>query len=257
MMNREQREERLLELARAMLREGAETAVFTGAGMSTDSGLPDFRSKGGVWTNVDPMELATATAMRGNYERFHEFYAFRFEQMQGAQPNEGHRILADWERRGIAGCIITQNVDGLHAAAGSEVVYELHGSVGKVRCMECGSPSTQEKFTAGELCTFCGGKLRPGVVLFGEGLPVEALDASWRAAEEADVFIVLGSSLQVSPANQLPEVAKRAGALLAICNRDITPLDRMADYQTDEGIADFLRSLDGVLRTEASRLATE
>ena len=244
---KQEKTEAFKELVRAMSKKGARTVVFTGAGMSTDSGLPDFRSKGGVWTKVDPMELATASAMRGNYERFHEFYAFRFEQMRDAKPNEGHKILADWENRGLVQCIVTQNVDGLHAAAGSRTIYELHGSVGKVRCMDCGAPSTQEAFIAGERCTFCGGRLRPGVVLFGEGLPMEVLDASWRASEEADVFIVLGSSLQVSPANQLPEEAKRAGAFLAICNRDITPLDALADYRTDEGIGDFLRELDACL----------
>ena len=235
-------------LVRAMSEECARTVVFTGAGMSTDSGLPDFRSKGGVWTKVNPMELATTSAMRDNYERFHEFYALRFEQMRDAKPNEGHIILADWEKRGYVRCIVTQNVDGLHAEAGSRTIYELHGSVGKVRCMECSAPSTQEAFIAGERCTFCGGRLRPGVVLFGEGLPEAALDASWRESEAADVFIVLGSSLQVSPANQLPEVAKRAGAFLAICNRDFTPLDGMADYRTSEGIGRFLHELDACLQ---------
>lgn len=234
-------------VASGMRQGGAKTVVFTGAGMSTDSGLPDFRSKGGVWTNVDPMELATTSAMRGNYERFHEFYAFRFEQMRDAAPNEGHRILADWERRGLVSCIVTQNVDGLHAAAGSGTIHELHGSVGKVRCMECGSGATQQDFIDGKPCVLCGGRLRPGVVLFGEGLPEDALGASWNAAEEADVFLVLGSSLQVSPANQLPAIAKRAGALLAICNRDITPMDYLADYRTSDGIADFLGALDALL----------
>lgn len=223
------------------------TVVFTGAGMSTDSGLPDFRSKDGLWKNVDPMELATSSAMRCDYERFHAFYSHRFEQMRDAAPNTGHKILADWEARGLLSCIVTQNVDGLHSAAGSKKIYELHGSVDKVRCMDCGAPATQENFIEGKPCARCGGRLRPGVVLFGEGLPEDALDASWNASEDAKVFIVLGSSLQVSPANQLPMAAKRAGALLAICNRDATPLDRMADYRTGEGIADFLRELDALL----------
>lgn len=227
--------------------KGGRTVAFTGAGMSTDSGLPDFRSKNGVWSNVDPMELATTSAMRENYERFHEFYSYRFEQMRGAKPNEGHLILAKWERQGLLDCVVTQNVDGLHAAAGSKKIYELHGSVGKVRCMACGYPATQEDFIAGRLCVKCGSRTRPGVVLFGEGLPADALDASWRAAEGADVLIVLGSSLQVSPANQLPIVAKRAGALIAICNRDITPMDDLADYRTNEGISDFLKELDALL----------
>ncbi|MDL2264296.1 NAD-dependent deacylase [Synergistaceae bacterium OttesenSCG-928-I11] len=235
------------DIAREMRATPGGTVVFTGAGMSTDSGLPDFRSKDGLWKNVDPMELATTSAMRGDYDRFHAFYSHRFEQMRDAHPNDGHKILADWERRGFVSCIVTQNVDGLHTAAGSKKIYELHGSVGSVRCMECDRPATQEDFIARTPCASCGGKLRPGVVLFGEGLPEDALDASWEAAENAKVFIVLGSSLQVSPANQLPQVAKRAGALLAICNRDATPLDRIADYRTGDGIADFLKELDALL----------
>ncbi|MDR1481246.1 MAG: NAD-dependent deacylase [Synergistaceae bacterium] len=231
-------------IAERMKAPGARTVVFTGAGMSTDSGLPDFRSKGGVWSKVDPMELATATAMRRNYDMFHEFYSQRFVQMKEALPNDGHRILANWESRGLVNCVITQNIDGLHEDAGSRTIYELHGSVGKVRCMECGSAATQADFTAKTPCSRCGGRLRPGVVLFEEGLPSDTLDLSWKASEESTVFIVLGSSLQVSPANQMPVMAKRAGALLVICNRDITQMDHMANYRTDEGIVDLLKRLD-------------
>lgn len=234
------------DIAAAMAGAPRGTVVFTGAGMSTDSGLPDFRSKDGLWKNVNPMELATASAMRGDYDRFHAFYSHRFEQMRDAVPNEGHKILADWEARGIVECVITQNVDGLHDAAGSKKIHELHGSVGHVRCMECGTPATRDDFIARRSCP-CGGRLRPGVVLFGEGLPETVLDESHDAAMAARVFIVLGSSLQVSPANQLPALAKRSGALLAICNRDATPLDGIADYKTGEGIADFLRELDSLL----------
>jgi NAD-dependent deacetylase len=229
-------------LAKRML-DSSNAVVFTGAGMSTESGLSDFRSKGGIWDVEDPMELATATAMRNNYDKFHAFYSNRFARMRDAAPNAGHRILAELEERGIVRCVITQNIDGLHAAAGSRTIYELHGSVGNVRCIECGASSTQEDFTARVPCPACGGRLRPGVVLFEESLPGGVLDASWRAAEACGVFIVLGSSLQVSPANQLPVMAKRAGAILAICNRDITPYDHMADYRTNEGIGNFLASL--------------
>ncbi|MDR3354697.1 MAG: NAD-dependent deacylase [Synergistaceae bacterium] len=234
--------------AERMKAPGSKTVVFTGAGMSTDSGLPDFRSKGGVWSKVDPMELATATAMRSNYDMFHEFYSQRIKRMKEAAPNEGHKILADWESMGLVSCIITQNIDGLHEEAGSKTIYELHGSVGKVRCMECGGAATQADFIARTPCARCGGRLRPGVVLFEEGLPSDALDMSWQVSEESSVFIVLGSSLQVSPANQMPVIAKRAGALLAICNRDITQMDYMADYRTSEGIIDFLRALDSKIK---------
>jgi NAD-dependent deacetylase len=239
---------KLSEIADRMMEPGNKTVISTGAGMSTDSGLPDFRSQDGLWKNVDPMELATVEAMLSNYESFHKFYSHRFRQMGEASPNAGHKILADWEARGIVDCIVTQNIDGLHAAAGSKKIYELHGSVSKVRCMECRAPSTQEAFIALEPCASCGGKLRPGVVLFGESLPEDAMESSWAASEGAGVFMVLGSSLNVSPANHFPVVARRSGALFAICNKSETHLDHLADYRSYEGICDFLTELDGMLR---------
>ena len=237
----------LAEIAEKMASPGNSTVVFTGAGMSTDSGLPDFRSRDGLWAKVDPMELATAEAMRGNYEAFHKFYSVRFEQMAAARPNAGHIIVADWEARGLVDCVITQNIDGLHEAAGSKNIHELHGTVNGVRCMDCAAPSTQAAFIAKKPCDACGGRLRPGVVLFGEGLPEETMSASWRASERAGVFIVLGSSLNVSPANQFPLIARDAGALVAICNRDATQMDSIADYRTREGISEFLAGLDALI----------
>ena len=227
----------------AKMAETRNTVVFTGAGMSTESGLSDFRSKNGMWNVDDPMELATTTAMRGNYDKFHAFYSRRFAAMRNSRPTIGHEIVAEFESRGLVKCVITQNIDGLHAAAGSKVIYELHGSVNKVRCMECGTPSTRRDFIDRNPCPKCGGRLRPGVVLFGESLPEDALAASWNASETCGVFMVLGSSLQVSPANQMPSMAKRAGARVAICNRDITPMDYLADYRTDMGIGEFLTEM--------------
>lgn len=220
-----------------------DTVVFTGAGMSTESGLSDFRSARGMWNVEDPMELATASAMRDNYDKFHSFYTKRLEHMSSALPNAGHKIVAELESRGLVKCVVTQNIDGLHQAAGSKTVCELHGSVGNIRCMDCGTSSTRENFIDRVPCASCGGKLRPGVVLFGESLPADALDAAWRASEGAWVFMVLGSSLQVSPANQMPAVARRSGAFVAICNRDITPSDNLAHYRTSEGIGEFLARL--------------
>jgi NAD-dependent deacetylase len=237
----------LSDIADKMKTTGNKTVVFTGAGMSTDSGLSDFRSKGGLWSEVDPMELATTQAMRGNYDAFHKFYSVRFKQMGGAKPNAGHSIIAGWEARGLVGCVITQNIDGLHAAAGSKKIYELHGSVGSVRCMDCDAPSTQEAFIERTPCASCGGRLRPGVVLFGEALPDDAMKLSWSASENAGVFIVLGSSLNVSPANQFPVIARNAGALVVICNRDSTQMDSAANYRTHEGIVEFLAELDACL----------
>lgn len=234
-----------LEIVAQRMRGGG-CVVFTGAGMSTDSGLPDFRSAEGLWNKVDPMELATASAMRRDYERFHEFYSFRLEQMLEASPNEGHRIIANWEERGVVSCVVTQNVDELHETAGSRVVHKLHGSVGSVCCMECGRPYSPRDFIAKTPCA-CGGRLRPGVTLFEESLPEKALGNAWTAAEKCNVLLVLGSSLRVSPANQLPEAARRAGATVAICNREATILDHLAHFVSHGGIVDFLTSLEDIL----------
>jgi NAD-dependent deacetylase len=232
-----------LKILASKMIETQNTVVFTGAGMSTESGLSDFRSKNGMWNVDDPMELATTTAMRGNYDKFHAFYSRRFEAMGNSRPNTGHEIVAEFESRGLVKCVITQNIDGLHSAAGSKVIYELHGSVEKVRCMECGAPAAQRDFIDLKPCQKCGGRLRPGVVLFGESLPEDAFAASWDASKTCGVFMVLGSSLQVSPANQMPSIAKSAGAYVAICNRDVTPMDYLADYRTDQGIGEFLAAL--------------
>ena len=150
----------LKDIAREMV-TSRNAVVITGAGMSTESGLSDFRSKNGIWNVEDPMELATTSAMRDNYDKFHAFYARRFELMAEASPNEGHRILAELESRGLVKCVITQNIDGLHAEAGSRVIYELHGSVSGVRCMECGSKAAIEDFSLRRPCALCGGRLRP------------------------------------------------------------------------------------------------
>lgn len=245
--------ETIKELAALLARDGCKVTAFTGAGMSTGSGLPDFRSAKGVWSRLDPMEIATESAMRRDYDRFHEFYRLRLEQMRTASPNAGHRILADWEARGLLSCVITQNVDGLHAAAGSRKVFELHGAVGRTRCMDCALPAEDEAFIAKIPCPGCGGRLRPGVVLFSENLPEDVLNGAWNAASSTGasgalgVFLVLGSSLQVSPANQLPIAAKNAGAAIVICNHDPTPLDRIAIHATNEDIAGFLTKLDELL----------
>jgi len=218
--------------------------VFTGAGMSTESGLPDFRSGTGFWKKFDPSRLATVEAMGQNYEDFHAFYSLRLEQARDAGPNIGHEILAKWEKEGKIAAIITQNVDGFHQMAGSENVIELHGRLGAIRCKDCGSPVAEPDFLNHLACVRCGGRLRPGVVLFGESLPMEAFREAQDYAKSAELFLVLGSSLQVSPANQLPLLASQAGAMLGICNYDPTPLDQIFSLRSNQSISEFLRELD-------------
>ncbi|MGG4460437.1 NAD-dependent deacylase [Brevibacillus sp. HB1.4B] len=212
------------------LRTSSFTVVFTGAGMSTESGLPDFRSQSGLWRGKDPMQLASTRAMMENREAFVEFYQMRIQGLLSCKPHTGHECLAEWERRGLVHGVITQNVDGFHQEAGSLAVAELHGSLAKIRCLACGTEYANTRYLEdqGTICA-CGGFLRPGVVLFGESLPQSQVDQAISWTEQADLFIVLGSSLTVSPANWFPQHAKERGAKLVIVNQEPTPLDAWAD----------------------------
>lgn len=185
------------------LKTSKHTVVLTGAGMSTESGVPDFRSATGWWTKTDPQKVATIEALEHDYPLFHEFYSLRINALQKIEPHEGHKILADWQEQGIITRVATQNVDGLHQKAGSEHVDELHGSIRIVRCHSCNSPATIEAFQRMENCE-CGGKLRPNVVLFGEMLPEIPWINAMHNIQKADLVIVIGTSLEVYPVNQLP-----------------------------------------------------
>ena len=263
------------ELAR-LLDAHRPAVVFTGAGMSTESGLPDFRStnlgtlggfpnppallrgeqsspaphaSGGLWKqNRRFEELASVEALETDYDEHVAFYRWRIEMLAGHEPNDGHRVVADWQRRGLVGTVITQNVDGFHTRAGAEGVLELHGTLANVRCNRCGSERPAAEFldAAGLACA-CGGKRRPGVVLFGEALPEATLRAAQTAAQRASLFLVLGSSLMVSPANLLPQAAVLRGAPLVIINRDPTPLDRIATLVINESIGETLRAANQAL----------
>jgi NAD-dependent deacetylase len=226
-----------------LIKKANYTVVFTGAGMSTESGVPDFRSQQGIWRHKDPAKLASTYALMHNREEFVEFYRGRIETLTRYQPHAGHDILAKWEKKGLIQSVITQNVDRFHQQAGSQSVTELHGTIRQLRCLDCNKHYPGETYLQenGTSCT-CGGFLRPCVVLFGESLPEEALDTAEREALQADLFIVLGSSLQVSPANFFPQLAKRNGAKLVIINMEPTPLDSMADLVIHERkIGDVLK----------------
>lgn len=190
------------------LKESNKTVVLTGAGMSTESGIPDFRSSSGLWKQIDPRTVATVEALQHDYDLFHEFYTMRINHLASCEPHEGHKLLAQWEEQGLIHRIETQNVDGFHQVAGSKQVDELHGSIQSVRCQSCGTIAEMERFLNKESCLSCGGKLRPNVVLFGESLP----EISWRNAlnnmKQADLVIVIGTSLEVYPVNQLPSMTK-------------------------------------------------
>ncbi|EIM07106.1 NAD-dependent deacetylase [Planococcus antarcticus DSM 14505] len=204
--------------------------VFTGAGMSTESGLPDFRSANtGLWQQKDPSQVASVKALNTNVEEFIEFYRKRVLGVKEFEPHNGHRILTEWENDGRLQSIITQNVDGFHQLAGNRNVAELHGTLQKVHCQSCGTSYSSEEFLGESYHCECSGLLRPSVVLFGEMLPEEPFEIAFNEAIRADLFIVLGSSLSVTPANQFPLIAKENGSKLVIVNQEATPFDSYAD----------------------------
>lgn len=232
-----------------LLKSSKYTVVFTGAGMSTESGLPDFRSKDrGLWEKFNPDELANVQALLHNTEEFTEFYQYRLSELHKYEPHAGHEILAKWENNKIIKGIITQNVDAFHSDAGSKNVMELHGSFRTFHCHQCGKECQRDYYFNGRSTCDCGGTFRPGIVLFGEGLPQGTFRKAEAAATKADLFIVFGSSLTVSPANMFPIVAKENGAKLVIINREPTDYDRFADLIIqDKSIKEVLIETDGLL----------
>jgi len=227
------------------LREARSTVVFTGAGMSTESGLPDFRSQNGLWQGKDPMQLASTQAMRDHRDAFVSFYRKRIEGLLACEPHAGHMCLASLEKAGKVAGIITQNVDGFHHRAGSQKVAQLHGTLETVHCTRCAQvyPSARYLEKDGTICS-CGGFLRPSVVLFGEALPRDALEQAREWSDQADLFLVLGSSLAVSPANWFPQRAKDCGARLVIVNQEPTQLDDWADLViSDQRIGEVLAEI--------------
>ncbi|MFA9560584.1 NAD-dependent deacetylase [Evansella sp. AB-rgal1] len=197
-----------------LIKSSSHTVILTGAGMSTESGVPDFRSKEGWWKEIDPRTVASVEALEDNYPLFREFYSTRLKALQTVQPHEGHKIIAKWEKNGLVQCVATQNVDGLHQKAGSIAVKELHGSIRKIRCNQCGNEAAKEQFITGESCNACRGKLRPSVVLFGELLPQIAWQSAFQHIQKADLVIVIGTSLEVYPVSELPAMTNGKTVLI-------------------------------------------
>jgi len=220
-----------LEEARRWLAEAERVAVLTGAGISHESGIPVFRGPGGLWRQYRPEELATPEAFARDPRLVWEWYDWRRSAVAEAKPNPGHQALVELERRTPDFTLITQNVDGLHDRAGSCRVLKLHGGLWTVRCVGCAAETINRAVPLPELpprCA-CGGLLRPGVVWFGEALPVDVLQQAMLAAERAQVFLVVGTSAVVQPAASLPLLARRAGARVVEVNAESTPLSPLVD----------------------------
>jgi NAD-dependent deacetylase len=233
----------------SLVRDRQPCVVLTGAGISTESGIPDFRSPTGIWANYDPMEYATIAAFRRDPVKVWEFYALRFEVLTSAEPNAGHRALAELEARELVSAVVTQNIDGLHARAGSQEVIEVHGSIRTASCLECREQVPLEQVVASlgrapaPPCPSCGSILKPDVVMFGELLPAGAMERASELAQAAGILLVVGSSLEVYPVAGLPEEAVSSGGTLAIVNRGPTPFDRLAAIRIDAGAGETLAAL--------------
>jgi NAD-dependent deacetylase len=204
--------------------------ALTGAGVSTESGIPDFRSAGGIWAQFDPYEVASIEGFRRNPERVWEFYGMRLGVLGEAKPNPAHLALAQLEADGLVRAVITQNVDGLHRAAGSQDIIEVHGTIATASCPRCGRSEDPQHFLPLPRCADCGVVLKPDVVMFGELLPVDAIERATTLAREAALLLVVGSSLQVYPVAGLPDETLAAGGKLAIVNREPTPYDGRATF---------------------------
>lgn len=231
----------------ALMQSARRTVVFTGAGMSTESGLPDFRSEGGLWKqNRRFEELASLSALRDEYREFVEFYRFRLRTLARSKPNRGHQVLASLQRRGLIAALITQNVDGYHEQAGSEGVLNLHGRLERIHCQRCEAEAPLAAFLSGSepVCASCSGKLRPSLVLFGESLDSRVLGEAFQVSAQADLFLVLGSSLLVSPANSLPKIAVDRGATLVIVNREPTQYGALATLDLRASIGETLSAVE-------------
>jgi NAD-dependent deacetylase len=236
----------------AELLSGAERAVaLTGAGISVPSGIPDFRSPGtGLWENHDPMEVAHIDAWRRDPDRFWSFYTQRFATLTDKRPNEAHLALAELERRGLIRGVITQNIDRLHAMAGTERLIEVHGSIEWSVCLSCGARvrigDVVTLLTGGEgapRCPTCGAPLKPDVVLFGELLPEPALMEAQELATGADLMLCVGSSLEVYPVAGLPAITHGGGGRLALITQGPTPYDRDAEVKLDGDVVEELRAV--------------
>jgi NAD-dependent deacetylase len=217
--------------------------ALTGAGISTESGVPDFRSASGLWAEYDPYEVASIHGFLIDPARAWEFYGRRLGVLGEVQPNAGHLALAGLERAGLLEAVITQNVDGLHQRAGSRDVIEVHGSIASASCISCGRRERREQVV--ELlplptCVDCGSVLKPDVVMFGELLPAAAVERGTALAREAAAMLVIGSSLEVWPVAGLPGETLGHGGKLAIVNREPTPYDAQADLVVRAGAGEVL-----------------
>jgi NAD-dependent deacetylase len=240
-----------------LIRAAQPCVVLTGAGVSTESGIPDFRSAAGIWARYDPMEYATIHAFRRDPVKVWDFYAKRLDVLAEAEPNPGHRALADLERAGWIEAVVTQNIDRLHERAGSRNVVEVHGSIRTSICLDCGERVPFDEVVRlledapAPFCPVCGRVLKPDVVMFGELLPEAEMERASELARRAALLLVVGSTLEVWPVAGLPRETLDSGGRLAIVNRGPTAYDREAALKVEGAAGEVLAAVAVELSREA------
>lgn len=240
-----------IEPALGLIREAKCIVALSGAGISTEAGIPDFRSEGGLWENAELMALMSAQGFRRNPEGFYRASLQLMPNLHRAQPTAAHELLAELEARGKVSAVITQNIDGLHQMAGSQIVHEIHGSFRTGHCLSCRAKYEMARFyeriESGEIalprCERCDSPVKPDVVLFGDLLPSEVWEQAVAVVMNCDLLLVLGSSLIVYPAAELPQVALASGAKLILVNREATEYDNLANVVVRTELGDFAREV--------------
>lgn len=239
-----------------LVRDAGSVVALSGAGISVPSGIPDFRTPGsGLWSDVDPTEVAHIDAWRRDPARFWAFYEHRFQTLDGRQPNGAHRALVELERRGLLDAVVTQNIDRLHRLAGTRELVEVHGTIATSSCLDCGGSTELAEVRARVAaapdgvprCEDCAAPLKPDVVLFGEWLPVAAIERAQALAAAADVLLCIGTSLEVHPVAALPELTAAAGGDVVLITKGPTPWDERATCKLDGDVEEELEALAGAL----------
>ena len=236
-----------------LIRERQPCVVLTGAGVSTESGIPDFRSPTGLWAQFDPLEFGSIEAFRRDPHKVWSFYKPRVSMLTDAEPNPAHLALAELEQHGLVQAVVTQNIDLLHERAGRRDVVEVHGSIRTATCPGCGARHELEQVLEllaeadAPACPACGEIVKPDVVFFGELLPPEAIDRAYELARAAALMLVVGSALEVYPIAGLPQETLAAGGTLAIVNRGPTPYDARANLRIDGSAGEVLPAVVAAL----------
>lgn len=233
------------------IKEGGQNVVFTGAGISTESGIPDYRSQGGIWDKFRPVYFDEFMSSKDARQEYWSSWVERYQGIVRAQPNPAHLALAKLHKMDLLQAVVTQNVDGLHQESGlpEDKIIELHGNTCRIRCMSCRriSPTkdVQLRLTAGDPAPECecGGYLKPDTISFGQAMPVAEVEKAAALSRECDFFMIVGSTLLVQPAAHMPYYAKNNGAFLAIINLSETPCDKMSDVLIREKAGNVLNEI--------------